>query len=225
MCAQVVEDPRMRGRSFVFEDRDDAGRALADVLREHVDGDAIILAIPSGGVPVAAAIARELGLTMDLIIVRKLQIPFNPEAGFGAVTMGGEMFLNRPLLAGLGLSADDLKEAKDKALREGRSRQRSLLGDREREPLKGRTVVLVDDGLASGYTMLAAIAEGRREDPRKIIVAVPTGAAATVRMVAEESDLLICLNIRGGPFAVADAYRNWYDLTEDEAATVLRSVR
>lgn len=225
MSAEVIEDPRLRGRRFVFEDRDDAGHALAAVLREHVEGDAIILAIPSGGIPVAAAIASDLGIAMDLIIVRKLQIPFNPEAGFGAVTMDGEMFLNRQLLASLGLSSDDIEEAKNKAMREGRSRQRALLGDRRREPLNGRTVILVDDGLASGYTMLAAISEVRKECPGKVIVAVPTGAGRTVQMVADAVDLLICLNIRGGPFAVADAYRNWYDLTEDEAVTFLRSVR
>jgi predicted phosphoribosyltransferase len=90
--------------------------------------------------------------------------------------------------------------------------------------LNGRTVILVDDGLASGYTMLAAISEVRKEDPGRVIVAVPTGAGRTVQMVADAVDLLICLNIRGGPFAVADAYRNWYDLTEDEAVTFLRSV-
>ena len=101
-----------------------------------MEGDAIILAIPSGGIPVAAAIASDLGIAMDLIIVRKLQIPFNPEAGFGAVTMDGEMFLNRQLLASLGLSSDDIEEAKNKAMRRAFP-SRALLGDRRREPLNG----------------------------------------------------------------------------------------
>jgi len=225
MSAEVIDDPRLRGRRFVFEDRADAGRALAAVLRERVDGDAVVLAIPSGGIPVAAAIARELDWPMDLVIVRKLQIPFNPEAGFGAVTMGGEMFLNRRLVAELGLTDNEIEAARNKALAEGRSRQRALLDDRPRRPLEHRTVVLVDDGLASGYTMLAALAQVRRENPTQVIVAVPTGADRTVLMVAEQADLLICLNVRGGTFAVADAYRNWYDLTEEEAAATLRSVR
>lgn len=225
MSAEVIEEPRLRGRRFVFEDRANAGHALARVLRERVDGDAIVLAIPSGGIPVAAAIARELDWPMDLVIVRKLQIPFNPEGGFGAVTMSGEMFLNHQLVADLGLTADEIGMAQEKALAEGRSRQRALLGDHPRQPLERRTAVLVDDGLASGYTMLAALAQVRRERPAQVVVAVPTGADSTVRMVAEQADLLICLNVRGGAFAVADAYRNWYDLTEEEAVATLRSVR
>lgn len=225
MSAEVIDDPRLRGRRFVFEDRADAGRALATVLRESMPGDAVVLAIPSGGIPVAAAIARELDWPMDLVVVRKLQIPFNPEAGFGAVTMSGEMFLNRRLMADLALTADEIEAAREKALAEGRSRQRALLGDRPRQPLERRTAVLVDDGLASGYTMLAALAQVRKENPTRVVVAVPTGADRTVLMVAEEADLLVCLNVRGGTFAVADAYRNWYDLTEEEASAALRSVR
>lgn len=172
----------------------------------------------------AAAISKELDWPLDLVIVRKLQIPYNPEAGFGAVTMSGRVILNRELVAALGLTEEDIEAAKEKALEAGRSRQRALLGDRERQPLEGRTVVLVDDGLASGYTMLAAIAQVKDAGPARLVVAVPTGADSTVQMVAREADLLICLNVRRGPFAVADAYRHWYDLTEEEAVSVLHSV-
>jgi predicted phosphoribosyltransferase len=161
---------------------------------------------------------------MDLMIVRKLQIPFNPEAGFGAVTLSGQLILNDELVSELGLTAEEIESARDKAMEEGRSRERALRGDREPQLMQGRTVVLVDDGLASGYTMLAAINKVKDEHPNRVVVAVPTGSEHTVRMVSNEVDLLICLNIRGGPFAVASAYRNWYDLTEREAVTTLRTV-
>jgi putative phosphoribosyl transferase len=161
---------------------------------------------------------------MGLMIVRKLQIPNEPEAGFGAVTLNGQLILNEELVAELGLTPEDIRGAREKAMGEGRSRDRALRGDREPLPLAGRTIVLVDDGLASGYTMLAAIGQVKGEHPDRIIVAVPTGSKYAVQMVAEEVNMLICLNIRRGRFAVADAYRHWYDLTEEEAVATLRTV-
>lgn len=218
----IVDDPSLRGRRHVFEDRADAGRALAGRLAEHVTGEAVVLAIPSGGIPVAAGITGMLGWPAGLVIVRKLQIPFEPEAGFGAVWLSGRVILNHRLVAELGLGPEDIEHAREKALEDGRSRQRALLSGRSRVALEGRAAVVVDDGLASGYTMLAAIEEVRGERPSEVIVAVPTGAEGTVRMVSEATDLLICLNIRGGPFAVADAYRRWHDLTEEEAIAAWR---
>lgn len=217
---EIVEVAQLKGRRHVFEDRAAAGRALASELKKRVK-DAVVAAIPSGGIPVATAIAGELGWSVDVVIVRKLQIPFQPEAGFGAVTMSGHMILNRPLVNALRLTSEDIEVARDHALEEERSRERSLVGDRARVPLNGRTVVLVDDGLASGFTMMAAIGQVREARPERIIVAVPTGSDGAVRMVAEEADTVICLNVRTGRYAVADAYRHWYDLSEEEAVATL----
>jgi putative phosphoribosyl transferase len=221
---KIVEDRQLRGRRSVFRDRAEAGRALSKRLEGCRDNDALILAIPSGGLPVAAEMAKLLGLGLDVVIVRKLQVPLNPEAGFGAISMKGETILNQELLADLDLSPDQIEKAKQRALREGRSRERALRGRKTSPTIQGRTVILVDDGLATGYTMLAAIKEVRTEQASKIIVAVPTGSDRSVELVAEEVDVVLCLNVRGMPFAVADAYRNWYDLTEEQAADALRSV-
>ncbi len=220
----VIDDSHLRNRRYVFEDRADAGRALSQALKAQLEGEAIVLAVPSGGIPVAVSISKELGWPLDLVIVRKLQIPFEPEAGFGAITLSGEMILNRELVADLGLTSEDIERARAKALEQGRLREKALRSGRKTLPIKGKNVVLVDDGLASGYTMLAAIGQVKHGHPGQIVVAVPTGSEDTVRMVSGEVDMLICLNIRRGPFAVADAYRKWYDLSEEEAASLLSGI-
>jgi len=161
---------------------------------------------------------------MDLVIVRKLQIPYEPEAGFGAVSLSGHVILNRELVEGLGLTAEDIEAAKEKALAGARGRAEALLRGRRPQQLEGKTAVVVDDGLASGYTMLAAIKQVKGLGAERVVVAVPTGSERAVKMVGREADLTICLNIRTGPFAVADAYLNWYDLTEEEAISTFQSV-
>ena len=220
--SKIIEDTRLRQKRFVFRDRAESGRELLRHLEEYRGKEAIVIAIPSGGLPVAAEIAKGLGAVLDVIIVRKLQTPRNPEAGFGAISLNGDTILNQELVDDLGLTEDQIDQAKEKALRDGRSRERLLRGDRSPPSLDNRVVILVDDGLASGYTMLAAILKAKADNPAKIIVAVPTGSDRSVELVAREVDELICLNIRGMPFAVADAYRNWYDVDEEEAVRVLR---
>lgn len=218
----IVEERNYRDKRFVFENRTDAGMKLTHFLDSYKGADAIVLAIPSGGVPVGAEIAKGLGLPMDVIIVRKLQIPFEPEAGFGAMDLSGVTILNDDLVTELGLTGADIEGAKKKALEAARSRDRVLRGDRPFPSLNGKVVIVVDDGLASGYTMLAAIKRAKADRPQKIVVAVPTGSTDTVHMIAGEVDELFCLNIRSPPFAVADAFKKWYDLTEEEALIVLR---
>jgi putative phosphoribosyl transferase len=218
----IVEDKQLRQKRFVFRDRAEAGRELLKNLEKYRGKGLVVLAIPSGGLPVAAEIAEGLGTTMDIVIARKLQIPLNPEAGFGAISLDGEMILNNELVADMTLTQRQIIEAKEKAMREGRSRELALRGGRPFPDLHGKTVILVDDGLASGYTMLAAVHQVRARSPSFIVVAVPTGSDRSVEMVAKEVDEVVCLNIRKMPFAVADAYRNWYDIDEDEAIKIIR---
>jgi putative phosphoribosyl transferase len=218
----IVEDKQLRQRRSVFRDRAEAGRELLKHLEGYRGKDLIVLAIPSGGLPVAVEIAKGLGAALDIIIVRKLQTPLNPEAGFGAISLDGDMVLNNELVAELALTRQQMEKAKESAIREGRSREHALRKGRSLPSLKGRKVILVDDGLASGYTMLAAIRKVRTENPSSIVVAVPTGSDRSVEMVAREADEVVCLNIRGMPFAVADAYRNWYDVDEEEAVWIIR---
>lgn len=214
---RLIEETSLRNKLYVFEDRKAAGRLLAEKLIQYKDSDGIILGIPSGGVPVASEIVEMLHLPMDLMIVRKIQIPFNPEAGFGAIGPDGEVILNEQLTVQLGLTEEEIKSQAEKTQEGIRRRNRVFRRGKPFPSLTNKIVILVDDGLALGYTMLAAVRFVKRKNPEKIIVAVPTASKRTVDFILAEVDELICLNVRHGiSFAVADAYHNWYDLTDDE---------
>jgi predicted phosphoribosyltransferase len=157
--------------------------------------------------------------------VRKIQIPGNTEAGFGAVTWDGQVLINEQLRATLGLSQGDVDTAIAATRRNIRERIARYTTDRPFPDLKKKCVILTDDGLASGYTMLAAIASIRTMHPERVIVAVPTSSASSAELIAREADEVICLNIRSGyRFAVAEAYRHWYDLDDLEVIAELGSV-
>jgi len=223
MTAKIIDEPTYRERTYVFEDRFQAGKTLATKLRECADNRrVIVLAVPAGGVPVGYVVARELGFPMDVVVVRKVQIPWNPEAGFGAVTWDGEIVLNESLLGTLGLTERMIEESIMKTRRIIQERIRMFRGDRPMPELGGKTVVLVDDGLASGFTMLAAAKSVRKREPEKVVVAVPTASLRAIQLLRSEADEIVCLNIRSGPiFAVADAYKNWYDLSDEEVLEIL----
>ena len=206
-----------RDRVRVFEDRRDAGRLLGEMLVEYRDTGAIVLALPSGGVPVGTEVAKALNAALDLLIVRKIQIPDNPEAGFGAITPDGTPIINKGLLAKLSLNKKAVEAQINKAMESVKQREGLFRKNRPYTSFQSKTVIIVDDGLASGYTMLAAIRFVKRDTPEKVIVAVPTSSARAIDFILEEADELFCANIRTGySFAVAEAYRNWYDLTEKE---------
>jgi putative phosphoribosyl transferase len=220
---KFIEEITFRDRLYVFEDRAEAGRLLAGRLREYERSDGLVFGIPSGGVPVASQISDALGLPMDILIVRKIQVPGNPEAGFGAVGPGGEVIFNERLLSYLGLTEDQVRSQVDKTLANIEKRNILFRSGKPYPPLTYKTVIVADDGLASGYTMLAAVRFIRKKAPEKIVVAVPTGSRATIDLVLPEADKIVCLNARKSfPFAVADAYRNWYDLSEEEVLGILR---
>ena len=221
---ELIEHAALRDRVEVFEGRYEAGRTLANELMACKDVDAIVLAIPSGGVPVASEISRLVGLPMELIIVRKLQIPGNPEAGFGALTPDGDSVLNESLVRDLWLTPGDIRVQIEKTFRVIEQRNLRFRKARPFPELKGRYVIIVDDGLASGYTMTAAIRWVRKMAPKKVSVAVPTGSERTIQRILPEVDKLICLNVRSGfPFAVAEAYQSWYDLADAEVLKLIHS--
>jgi len=223
MVSNVIEESAFRDREFLFKDRLHAGELLADKLRPLlVDRNVQLLAVPSGGVPVGYAVAQKLKIPLDVAIVRKIQIPWNTEAGFGAVTWDGRVLLNELLVDQLALSTGTVEQCVSRTREIVRLRTQVLRGARRFPDLNDKAVVLVDDGLASGFTMLAAAESIRTQHPRKIIVAVPTGSASAIDLLAPKVDQLVCLNIRGGPiFAVADAYEAWYDLSDDEVQEFL----
>jgi len=223
MVATIIEDQRFRNRTDVFQDREEAGAYLAHSIESFRGKDAIVLAIPSGGVPVGLAIASQLSLPFDLLIIRKIPIPGNTEAGFGAISLEGDLMINESMVRMLGLTEKNIEELSRPVKAELAARNRIFREDRPWPELKGRVVILADDGLASGYTMMTAARMVRRRNPEKIVVAVPTASLHTIRLVAQEVDMIICPNIRTGSyFAVADAYRNWYDLSRDEVVDLLK---
>ncbi|MHA1942053.1 MAG: phosphoribosyltransferase [Candidatus Hodarchaeales archaeon] len=221
---RLIEDAFLRDKLYVFKDRKEAGTLLAQRLLGYKDTDGIVFAIPSGGVPVAAEIAKALTLPIDLIIVRKVQIPYNPEAGIGAVSPDHKVLLNENLLSMLNLSEKEI-EQQIQITREIIKKRNELFRKGLPFPsVKNKVAIIVDDGLASGYTMLSAIDYIKRQEPQKIVVAVPTGAKETVKLILPKVDELVCLNIRGGyEFAVANAYENWYDLDDDEVISILQN--
>ena len=224
MTAKIIEEPALRERLHVFRDRFQAGSLLAQKLQEYSGKEnVIVLAIPAGGVPVGYMVAKELAVPMDVVIVRKAQIPWNTEAGFGAVTWDGEMVLNEPLIEQLGLTREEIEESISKTKRNIQERLRKFRGDKPMPQLRDKVVILVDDGLASGFTMLAAARSVRKSIPKNIVVAVPTASLGAIELLMPEVDKIACLNIRSGPsFAVADAYENWYDLTDEEVLKILK---
>ena len=224
MTAKIIEEPTYRERTFVFRDRLHAGRLLAERLQEYAGKrNVILLALPAGGVPVGYMVTKELCIPMDIMVVRKVQIPWNTEAGFGALTWDGETVLNEPLVRHLRLTRGIIEESISNTERIIQERLRKFRGDRPMPDLESKVVILVDDGLASGFTMLAAARSASKKKPEKIVVAAPTGSMGAIELLAPEVDEIVCLNIRSGPvFAVADAYENWYDLTDEEVMEILK---
>lgn len=228
----LVEDPLLRDIEGVFEDRAAAGEALARLLRGRTGPRATVVAIPSGGVPVAVPIAAALELPFDLAVVSKITLPWNTESGCGAVAFDGSVLVDEDLLPYLGLAPVQLESCVDRTRQKIARRMATFApalgrsGDAPLEPLvAGRDAILVDDGLASGITMLAAIRALRRLEPARVVVAVPTGHRPSLARVRGVADLVVCANVRSGPtFAVASAYDRWCDVEEFEALNLVTAV-
>jgi putative phosphoribosyl transferase len=214
----ILDDPQFRERRFVFLDRHDAGKKLGVYIRAHLSyPDPLVVAIPAGGVPVGKEVALALGAPFELAVVRKIQIPGNTEAGFGAITWDGRVVINERLREALGLSPEEVDNAVALTRKNVNERIARFTAGRPFPDLAGKTTILVDDGLASGFTMLAALRSIRASAPARILVAVPTASASSAERVAAEVDQLVCLNIRSSQrFAVAEAYKHWYDLDDRE---------
>ncbi|MEM2925341.1 MAG: phosphoribosyltransferase family protein [Methanocellales archaeon] len=222
MAARIIEEPAYRERVLIFRDRRHAGKLLAQKLKFIPKDRALVLAIPAGGVPVGCEVAMELGIPMNVIIVRKIQIPWDTEAGFGAITWDGEIVLNESLMKNLHLTKEMIERSIAKANISIQERLRKFR-DRDFPDLNGKIAILIDDGLASGFTMLAAARSTRKRNPEKIIIAAPTGSSYAIKLLSPEVDEIVCLNIRSGAvFAVADAYQEWYDLSEEEVLEILK---
>jgi putative phosphoribosyl transferase len=222
----VVDLTELRDRIHVFRDRAHAGKVLAGMLEEFRDANAVVLGIPAGGLPVAAVIAEDLKLNLDVLVVSKITLPWNPEAGYGAVAFDGTVRLNKRLIQGLGLSEGDTRRGIENTSRKVAGRVKILRGERPFPDVSIGPVILVDDGLASGFTMLVGVEALRNAGARQIMVAVPTGHDNSVRMMADHVEKILCANIRYGlSFAVADAYERWSDVSDEEVIEIMEHIR
>lgn len=207
----------------VYEDRIEAGRRLAKKLTQYHGTDTLIIAIPRGGVPVAAMVAHRLQLPWNVIASRKLPIPWNPEAGFGAVTSDGSVVLNESIIHGLGLRKEQVLEIVEEVRKE--VIRRAEVNSRERPGIdvSGKSIILVDDGVASGYTMLAAIKSLRSQGAGKIIAAAPVASRSAAAMIEGSADESVFEIVSPSiPFTVADFYLNWHRLSAEDMLTYLR---
>ena len=221
----VVEMTELRDRAAVFRDREHAGEIMAGMLNRYTGTRAILFAVPSGGVPVAAVMAGRLRLRLEVAVVSKITMPWNTEAGYGAVAFDGSVLLNRGVLSRIGLTKEQIEEGRRSTLEKVERRLRIFRGDRPLPDLEATTAILVDDGLASGFTILAAIGALRGIGGRDVIVAVPTASAIAVELVAPAVESLYCANFRGGSsFAVAAAYKKWEDVEEEDAVSLFKRI-
>lgn len=207
----------------IFENRYDAGRQLAAKLTEYRKQQAIVLAIPNGGLPVGLQVALALEVDLDMVISRKIPIPLRPEGGFGAVADDGAIMLNHEVLKGLNLSEQQINYQVSKVRND--IQQRSLLyrGDRLLSVITGKIAIITDDGLASGYTMMAAVESIRRRQPKEIVVAVPAASAQAVKQVEKTADRVVTVVTAFVPrFYVSDFYRYWHVLSDEEGLKVFK---
>ena len=207
----------------MFESRHDAGRRLAAKLGEYDNGSVVVLAIPNGGVPVALEVARALNADLGLVICRKVPILLNPEGSLGAAADDGTVILNEEAVRKIGFSRQKLEDEINKVRAE--IKQRSLLyrGDQPIVRVGGRTVIIIDDGLASGFTMTAAVESVRHRRPKEIVVAVPVASAMAVKQVEKVADKVVTCTTGFMPkFYVSDFYSYWHDLSDDEVIRYLK---
>lgn len=206
-----------------IQDRRAAGQALAALLEDRYrHQDAIVLALPRGGVPVACEIARRLQAPLDVINIRKLRVPFRAELALGAIASGGVRVLNPEVIHGVGLDRDTIEEIVSMENRELERRERLYRGDRARPALTHRCVIIVDDGAATGATMGAAIEAARQLGPDRIIAAIGVAPAETIAMLEEDADEVVCLATPAPFFAISPWYRDFPQVTDDEVREMLR---
>lgn len=211
---------------FQFADRADAGRRLAQELADLRLDAPVVYALPRGGVPVAAEVARHLSAPLDLVLVRKLGAPGNPEVALGAVVEGDppHLVLNEDVRRMSGADDRFVQDARCRELQEMDRRRAAYVGDRPRLDPAGRTVIVVDDGLATGATMKAALGALRRQGAARIVVALPVAPQAALDEIADLADDVICLHPARQFFGVGAFYRDFRQLTDAQTVAALRDI-
>jgi putative phosphoribosyl transferase len=210
------------GTPRVFRDRREAGRLLVPLLRSYAGRrDVIVLALPRGGVPVAYEVATALGVPLDVFTVRKLGVPGHEELAMGAIGSGGAFVLNREVIAGLNISQDEVVRVAERERRELERREHLYRDDLPYPQLEGKTVVLIDDGLATGASMLVAVNALRQQRAAKIVVAIPVAPPDTCALLREYADEAICYETPEPFGGVGAWYEDFSQVTDDEVRTLL----
>jgi predicted phosphoribosyltransferase len=213
-------------RPHYFQDRSEAGQMLAEKLSKYANRpDVIVLALPRGGVPVGSEVARALNAPLDVFIVRKLGVPGYEELAMGAVATGGVRVLNEPVVHNLSIPENVIDAVADWETQEIRRRELRYRGDEPPPDVRARTVILVDDGLATGSTMLAALKALRQQQPARIVVAVPTAAPDTCEQMKAEADEAVCAITPEPFYAVGLWYENFAQTTDEEVRELLANAR
>jgi predicted phosphoribosyltransferase len=205
-----------------FRDRTDAGQRLAAKLAAYADRpDVLVLALPRGGVPVGFEVARALHVPLDVFLVRKLGLPQQPELAMGAIASGGIRVLNDDVVRRLRIPDEVIDAVAEEELQELERRERRYRGSRPAPDIRGKAIILVDDGLATGSTMRAAVAALREQQPARIVVAVPVGAAETCAAMRDDADEVICARTPEPFYAVGLWYQNFAQTTDAEVRGLL----
>lgn len=212
---------------MIFDDRIHAGRELATRLSDYADrDDVLVLALPRGGVPVAFEVAQALRVPLDVFLVRKLGVPWHEELAMGAIASGGVRVLNDEIVRGYGIDADTLDAATEREKLELRRRELAYRNGRDAPTIAGKTVIVIDDGLATGSTMRAALAAVRKLSPARVVMAVPVAAESTCAELAGEADVVVCVATPQPFYGVGQWYRDFSQTSDDEVRDLLsRAVR
>jgi len=211
-----------RDAGRVFRDRREAGDVLAQKLASYRDRTNVqVLGLARGGVPVGSQVAHALHAPLDVFLVRKLGVPQWEELAMGALASGGGVVINENLVRSLGISDEQMQEAIERETDELHRREHAYRGDRPPVELTEKTVILVDDGIATGASMLAAVRAVRADEPSAVVVAVPVGPQSTCRELAAEADDVVCATMPPGFEAVGQVYEDFHQVTDDEVRELL----
>ncbi|HYM00637.1 MAG TPA: phosphoribosyltransferase [Blastocatellia bacterium] len=206
----------------IFRDRAHAGALLAEKLGSYANRpDVIVLALPRGGVPVGFEVARAINAPLDVFIVRKLGVPFQPELAMGAIATGGIKVINNDVVESLRITSEELDSVAERELAELHRRERVYRGDRQAPVIEGKTIVLVDDGIATGTTMRAAIKALRKQNPARIVAAVAVGPRSTFEELKEEVDEVVSIRTPETFYAISPWYEEFSQTTDEEVRDLL----
>ncbi len=210
----------------LFRDRTDAGQQLAEALRDYADQkDTLILALPRGGLPVGFEIAKVLHLPMDAFLVRKLGVPGQEELAMGAIAMGGVHFFNQNILGMLDISKEDIQRVIAAEEQEMQRRNQVYRGGKPPPAIENRTVILVDDGVATGATILAAVSALKKMKPKSLIIAVPVAPSDTLQKLEAEVDQVVCLAAPENFFAISAWYQEFPQTSDEQVCDFLERAK